>query len=127
VKTNYKTKYSYLILSLLYPDRDWKDNQYHEDHIFPKTLFTSAKLKARGYDEQMIETYQRYFNTVLNLQLLTDSENLEKQAKDFDTWISTRDDNFINRHNIPILDSYRFDNFINFIEERKKILQSKLN
>ena len=47
--TNYSTKYSYLILSLFYPARDWKDNKYHEDHIFPKSEFTEAKLKRRGY------------------------------------------------------------------------------
>ena len=39
---NYKSKYSYLILSLLYPNRDWKDSNYHEDHIFPRSLFTLA-------------------------------------------------------------------------------------
>lgn len=126
LNNNYKTRYSYLILSLIYPDRDWKDNYYHEDHIFPKTSFTSAKLRARGYDEKKIEEYGKYFNTILNLQLLTDSENLEKNAADFDSWISTRDDNFKKRHSIPILNSYQFDSFINFIEERKKILQPKL-
>jgi len=123
---SYKTKYSYLILSLLYPDRDWKDNIYHEDHIFPKSLFTSAKLKSRGYDEKRSEKYQQYFNTILNLQLLTDSENLEKSATDFDSWISTRDYNFKDRHKIPVLDSYHFDKFIDFITERKKILKANL-
>ena len=125
--TNYKTKYSYLILSLLYPDRDWKDSIYHEDHIFPKSLFTSAKLRSRGYDEEKSEEYQQYFNTILNLQLLTDSENLKKSATDFDSWISTRDNNFKDRHEIPVLDSYHFDQFIEFIDERRNILKAKLS
>lgn len=124
--TNYKTKYSYLILSILYPDRDWKDNNYHEDHIFPKSSFTTAKLKGKGYDEKKIEEYQKYYNTILNLQLLTDSENLEKSATDLDSWIAARDANFKERHNIPILESYNFDNFIDFITERKQMLRIKL-
>ncbi|MBF0240388.1 MAG: DUF1524 domain-containing protein, partial [SAR324 cluster bacterium] len=124
--TNYKTKYSYPILALLYPNRDWKDNSYHEDHIFPKSLFTSAKLRAKGYDDKKIEEYQQYFNTVINLQLLADSENREKNATDFDLWISTRESNFKNRHSIPLLSSYGFDNFIDFINERKKLLKTKL-
>jgi uncharacterized protein with ParB-like and HNH nuclease domain len=124
--TNYKTKYSFLILSLLYPDRDWKDSNYHEDHIYPKSLFTTAKLEARGYAKDKINEYQQHYNTLLNLQLLTDSENLEKNATDFESWIATRDSNFKNRHRIPSLGSYQFDNFNAFINERKKILQVKL-
>lgn len=126
LQSNYKTKYSYLILSILYPDRDWKDCNYHEDHIFPKSEFTSAKLRARGYDDQKIYEFQQNYNTILNLQLLTDSENLEKNAKDFDSWISTRDDNYKSRHCIPVLGPYQFDNFLEFILERKKIIQGKL-
>ena len=68
----------------------------------------------------------RYYNTILNLQLLTDSENLEKKAKDFDSWIVTRDQNFKSRHKIPVMASYYFDEFIDFIAERKKILKTAL-
>lgn len=92
--TNYSTKYSYLILSLLYQNRDWKDHKFHEDHIFPKSEFTAAKLKARGYNKDQIGKWQEKYNTIINLQLLSDTENLEKGAESFDTWISTRDDNF---------------------------------
>lgn len=125
--TNYKTKYSYLILSLLYPDRDWKDSIFHEDHIFPKSLFTTAKLRKRGYDENRIKEYQGCFNTIINLQLLTGSENLEKSASDFDLWLSMRDENFKGRHKIPELSSYHFDNFIGFVKNRKEILKAKFN
>lgn len=124
---NYATKYSYLLLSLLYPDRDWLDNKYHEDHIFPKSEFTTAKLAKRGYDEVRIKKYQRYFNTVLNLQLLTDKENLDKNAEDFGIWIASRDINFKNRHSIPEITTYEFDEFLTFIEERKEIFKKKLS
>jgi uncharacterized protein with ParB-like and HNH nuclease domain len=124
--TNYSTKYSYLILSLLYPDRDWKDNKYHEDHIFPKTEFTSAKLKDRGFDDIKIQQYQKYYNSIINLQLLTDSENLEKSSESFDTWFASRDNNFKMRHNIPTLNSYGFNNFIEFVVERENIVKQKL-
>jgi uncharacterized protein with ParB-like and HNH nuclease domain len=126
LSTNYGTKYSYLILSLIYPDRDWKDKQYHEDHIFPKNEFTSTKLKQRGYDQETIEKYQRYFNCIVNLQLLTSSENLEKSSSDFDTWFASRDSNFKDRHTIPTVTSYDFDNFLEFIAERKKLLQKNM-
>lgn len=123
---NYSTKYSYLILSLLYPNRDWKDNKYHEDHIFPKSEFTTAKLRQRGYAKEKIENFQKYYNCILNLQLLTDSENLEKKAESFDIWFSTRDNNFKDRHTIPTISAYTFENFLEFIIERGKLLQHKL-
>jgi uncharacterized protein with ParB-like and HNH nuclease domain len=126
VANNYGTKYSYLILSLLYPDRDWKDNYYHEDHIFPKSEFTRSKLHQRGYKEEKIERYLKYFNTISNLQLLTESENLSKNAKPFDEWICTRDDNFKSRHLIPIMSSYNIDNFLDFIEARTDAISAQL-
>jgi len=125
-KINYKTKYSYLVLSLLYPDRDWKDNIYHEDHIFPKSEFTRSKLKKRGYTDQKINAYLNTFNTILNLQLLTNTENLTKSSTPFDKWINSRDNNFKERHSIPLLQDYSFDNFDKFIEERKKIIINKI-
>jgi uncharacterized protein with ParB-like and HNH nuclease domain len=124
--TNYGTKYSFLILSLIYPDRDWKDKIFHEDHIFPKSEFSDAKLKQRKYDDVKIEEYRKYYNTILNLQLLTDSENLEKTAQDFSGWITTRDINFKSRHMIPNNISYNFDDFLDFIKERKELLLSKI-
>jgi hypothetical protein len=127
LQNNYKTRYSFLILSLLYPDRDWKDSFYHEDHIYPKSEFTTAKLRARGYNDNGIDEYQKYGNTILNLQLLTDSENLAKKAKDFDTRIATRDENFKSRHKIPAMPSCHFDNFLDFIAERKNILKKALS
>lgn len=124
--TNYGTKYSYLILSLLYPNRDWKDNTFHEDHIFPRSEFTQRNLQKRGYDANKIQEYLTHYNTIANLQLLTDSENLEKNASAFDSWLPTRDGNFKTRHRIPEVDSYTFDNFIPFVQARRKEIESSL-
>ncbi len=124
--TQYGSKYSYLILSLLYPGRDWKDNTYHEDHIFPKSEFTTRSLNARKYDADDIASYQKHFNTVANLQLLTDKENLEKNAAAFDGWLQTRDAQFRTRHTIPVLPDYGFDHFLKFIEKRRADVRKKL-
>jgi uncharacterized protein with ParB-like and HNH nuclease domain len=123
---NYSTKYSYLILSLLYPDRDWKGKKFEEDHIFPKSEFTTPKLKQRGYNLEQIVEYQKYFNCVSNLELLTDTENREKSAGAFDTWFASRDNNFKDRHFIPTISNYSFDSFLEFYRERKELLKEKL-
>ncbi len=123
--TNYSTRYSFLILSLLYPGRDWKGNRFNEDHIFPQSEFTKAKLTKRGYDEEKITKYQSYYNTIYNLELLDDIENKSKNATPFDVWITSRDANFKQRHSIPNLDNYDFDHFIEFVEARKELLAEK--
>lgn len=123
---NYNGRYTFLSLSFLYPDRHWKDTNLHEDHIYPKSEFETRKLKKRGYDKETIEKYQSLYNTILNLQLLTDSENLSKSSTPFDKWIITRDQNFKEMHIIPQMDDYSFDNFLEFIEKRKPLIVEKL-
>ncbi len=119
---NYGTRYSYLILSLLYPGRDWKDKKYNEDHIFPQNEFKIKNLRARGYDDAKIEKYTACFNSILNLELLDDSENKSKNATPFDKWLKDRDANFKNRHHIPEMNDYGLDNFLEFIQKRKELL-----
>lgn len=102
----YQGRYTNLVLSLLYPDRDWKDAVFHEDHIFPQSEFQVRALKNRGYDEPKVESYLSKYNVLPNLELLTDSENLSKNATPFNDWIRTRDAAFRGRHLIPNLPTY---------------------
>jgi len=122
----YQGRYTNLVLSLVYPDRDWKDAVFHEDHIFPQSEFQVRALKKRGYDETKVQAYLSSYNILPNLQLLTDSENLSKNATPFDKWIQTRDPAFKNRHLIPVLPQYGFDLFEEFSKERKALIVSAL-
>lgn len=122
----YQGRYTNLILSLLYPDRDWKDAVFHEDHIYPKSEFQVRLLKKRGYDEPRIQSYIAKYNTIANLQLLTESENLSKNATLFDEWIDTRDETFHKRHLIPHLPNYGFDLFEKFFADRTNLITSLL-
>lgn len=120
--TKYGTKYSYLLLALLYPNRNWLGKKYAEDHIFPQSEFTRPKLLRRGYSEERIQSYLSNYNTLVNLELLEENENKAKNAEPFDEWIKSRDDNFKERHLIPNIDNYDFDHFLEFIAARKKLL-----
>jgi len=122
----YQGRYTNLVLSLLYPDRDWRDAIFHEDHIFPQTEFQKRNLKKRGFSDQRIDLYLAKFNTLVNLQLLTDSENLSKNATPFEEWIKTRDANFRQRHLIPQLTSYDLDSFEEFVTERSNMITGAL-
>lgn len=122
----YQGRYTNLALSLLYPDRDWKDAVFHEDHIFPQTEFQRSKLKTRGYDDAKVQRYLSTYNSLVNLQLLTDSENLSKNATPFDDWLKTRDLAFRKRHLIPILPAYGFDTFEEFRKKRAALITNAL-
>jgi hypothetical protein len=115
----YQGRYTNLVLSLLYPDRDWKDAVFHEDHIFPQSEFQLRLLKRRGYDESKVQSYLAKYNLLANLQLLTESENLSKNATPFEEWIKTRDTSFRKRHLIAEMTSYEFDAFDEFCEKRR--------
>lgn len=122
----YQGRYTNLVLSLLYPDRDWKDAAFHEDHIFPQSEFNVRGLRKRKYDEKRIEFYLAHYNTLCNLQLLTDSENLSKNATPFEEWIKTRDASFRARHLIPEMTTYGLDAFDEFYEKRKTRISQTL-
>jgi len=122
----YQGRYTNLILSLLYPDRDWKDAVFHEDHIFPQSEFQIRALKKRGYDDAKVQSYMAKYNVLSNLQLLTASENLSKNATPFDKWIQTRDAPFLKRHLIPDLATYGFDSFEEFFKKRSALIVATL-
>jgi hypothetical protein len=57
-------RYTSLVLSLLYPGRDWKDAAFHEDHIFPQSEFEAGALKKRGFDEAKLQYYVFKYNAL---------------------------------------------------------------
>lgn len=122
----YGTRYSYLILSLAYPGRDWKDRKFQEDHIFPYSRIQRKELKRIGFEDEKIDRYVELRDTICNLELLSESENNDKRAKPFEQWVIERDSNFKTRHLIPDMESYSMDNFESFISERRNLLHDAL-
>ena len=70
-------------------------------------------------------------NDISNLQLLPAIPNIEKQNKDFAEWfeetnITDKDkQEYRHLHYIPDME-YTYENYLEFIEERKKLLRNKL-
>jgi hypothetical protein len=67
------------LLSLLYPFVDLR-NQFHIDHVFPISRFSSAKLKKLGLEAEQIDTLADHANRLPNLQLLEGAINNQKRA-----------------------------------------------
>lgn len=81
VTMKYGDKRVFLLLSLLYPFVDLR-NQFYIDHIFPYSQFKPSLLKADPdpLDETTIELWRELRDQLPNLQLLDGIANIEKQA-----------------------------------------------
>lgn len=126
MESGYQGRYTNLVLSLLYPDRDWKNAVFHEDHIFPQAEFQVRALKKRGYDDAKVARYVSRYNRLGNLELLTEGENLSKNATPFESWIKSRDEDFRRRHLIPALSNLGLDTFEEFVTAREGLIKSRL-
>lgn len=126
----YGQSYTFSVLSLLYPHLDYK-NKFHQDHIFPKSYFTSKRLTDKGILKDKHDFYLTNFNNIGNLQLLEGITNEEKSGKDFKQWVKSEypDEEsrikYMESHLIPNI-SLEFDNFEEFIIERNKLILQRL-
>lgn len=122
--TQMDNQYAFSILSLLYPNLDYKNNNFHKDHVHP----------ASTYKKLSEENKERYgwhtFNSIYNLQMLDANENMSKKDLSLKEWVEkdTNEDNkeqFLNLHIIPNID-FSLENFSEYIENRKGILMERL-
>lgn len=122
----YGEAYTYSVLAFLYPTLDFS-NKFHQDHIFPKKMFTKKRLSEAGIKDDEIDFFMAKFNSLANLQLLEGIPNQEKSDKDFDTWLADKYPleadrrDYRAKHYIPDID-LSFANFREFIEQREKLL-----
>lgn len=117
----------FLALSLLYERTNWGALEYHQDHIFPRSLFTEKNLEAHSVPPEKHERYKELSNRIGNLELLLAQENQEKSNKDFGEWISTRDHTFKQTHLIPKDESLlRLERFEHFVEAREALIRERL-
>ena len=99
--------------------------------MFPKSVFTAKKLKAKGVPDGKIDDFITNYNFIGNLQLLEEIPNIEKNAMDFDDWLSQKIpvgglSDYKKKHYVPNV-SLDFSNFDVFLKGREKLLIQKLN
>lgn len=122
--TQMDNQYAFSILSLLHPNLDYKNNNFHKDHIHPASTY-------KKLSEENKEKYGWYaFNSIFNLQMLDANENMSKKDLSLKEWVEkeTNEDNkeqFLNLHVIPNVD-FSLENFSEYIEKRKAILMERL-
>jgi hypothetical protein len=124
LNTQKENKYAFSILSLLYPQLDYKNNNFHKDHIHPESSFKSlSEIDKSKYDWAS-------YNSICNLQMLDANENMSKNGKRLIDWIDLETKNkdkisFLENHLIPNVD-LALENFDDYFDKRKLLLTEKL-
>ncbi len=122
--TQIEDKYAFSILSLLYPNLDFKNNNFHKDHLHPVAQF--GKLSRKDKNTYTWEDY----NSIYNAQLLDANENMSKKDLPLSEWVNNQTNKsnrkkFLLDHLIPNVD-LEITNFAEFFKARKALLIEKL-
>lgn len=88
LELSYGARGTFATLAILYPGLDFS-KEFHEDHIWPKSLFTRRRLEEAGIAAAKVDEYITRVNSLPNLQLLEGRVNQEKLAKLPSAWIET--------------------------------------
>jgi hypothetical protein len=136
LSTQYDEKQAFTILALLSPNLDYKNGNFHKDHLHPASGFKKRHLVAAGVSDGGLAFYHNpdNWNSILNLSYLDANENKSKQDRpllDRVTDEAKRQDisltKFCSDHSLPTKAStLEFSDFVDFITERRRILGGRL-
>ncbi|RYE52064.1 MAG: hypothetical protein EOP48_17255 [Sphingobacteriales bacterium] len=119
------SQYSFPLLALLYPHLDYKNNNFHQDHLHPAASYSLLS------DEDKQKYGWQVYNSILNLQMLDANLNSSKNDGPLEPWIAdeTGDKNrdmFLATQIIPSDAGLKLIEFADFIEKRRTLLKNKL-
>lgn len=123
--------YTFMVLSLLYPNLKYSQKGFHQDHMHPYTGFTADKLSkvvlpdGSSLDRDTIGEWQRRRNTLANLQLLEGRENEKKNKTPLVDWLKVSG-NADNAKYLPEGISYELGNFEEFMAKRQELMSAEL-
>lgn len=127
----YGRRRTFPALSLLYPGLDLT-RDFHEDHIFPRSLFTRTRLRRAGIAEAKIDDYQQRMDALPNLQLLPGLPNVQKQAKLPAEWLQgphfTSDEmrnRYLAENDLNAL-PLQVESFLEFWDGRRQLIEGRL-
>ena len=124
--TKYGKGDTLMVMSILYPWANLKNN-FHIDHMYPKSKFKRNILNKMGITEEEQDFYLENYNYLGNLQLLEAIPNEEKSGMFFDEWMNENYSDtesrkeYMKKHYIPDVD-FSFSNFEEFLTEREKLI-----
>jgi hypothetical protein len=126
----YGDRRAFPLLSLLFPFHDLR-NEFHVDHIFPRSRFSESRLAKEGLSAEARSEWIDRADRLGNLQLLDGVLNKEKNAALPHDWLAraipeaSNREAFINRHRLGTVPDSLLD-FPKFYEARRNDLLGRL-
>ena len=130
LELKYGGQRTFPVLALLYPGLDFS-KQFHEDHIFPRSRFTTKKLNDAGVPVDQTDRFVAARDLLPNLQLLGGIANVEKRAKLPADWLSTAFGSDEKRATYAAENDlvgllFGIQDFMTFYEQRKARMRDRL-
>lgn len=128
--TPYGRPNTFVVLALLFPHVNTR-NLHHVDHVYPRSLITTAKLKkADSLSDEDREWASWYRDRLPNLQLLEGPENIAKKDRNPLDWAKATFDqhqsvNYLDLNALPELPG-SVSEFPGWCEQRYKLLERRL-
>ncbi|MDY5615429.1 MAG: DUF262 domain-containing protein [Helicobacter sp.] len=117
---------AFAVLSLLYPNLDYKNNNFHKDHLHPESAYKEYEKLYKGTNDCISFVI---YDSLPNLQMLDANENESKSNKSLEQWVNEKCNGnrkeFLEKHLIPNVD-LSLSNFNNFFKERKVLIIQRL-
>ncbi|SQD78318.1 DUF262 domain-containing protein [Moritella yayanosii] len=119
------------LLHLLFPEMNPTET-FHIDHLHPKDAFQKKKIKSHAFlkeDAELMVFYAdvKKWNSIANLHLLNDSQNMSKKAKELVDWVGSPGISVTKQSLLLTEDvSLAFSDFKRFYEQRRKALIERL-
>lgn len=130
VETPYGDRRCFPLLALLFPFVDLR-NEFHIDHVFPRSRFEKRALTAAGLDAEAFERARERRDFLPNLQLLQGRLNQSKGSKMPGEWLReqfpdarSKEEN-LERHELGTVPE-AFDEFESFYEARRARLKERI-
>ena len=123
--------YTFMLLSLLYPNLKYSQKGFHQDHMHPYAGFEESKIASlklpdgSAIDDVRKDEWRRRRNTLANLQLLEGRENERKNATPLVDWIKVIA-NSENAKYMPSDSSFELSHFEDFMDKRQKLMSDAL-
>ena len=126
-------RYAFSILALLAPHLDYRNNDFHKDHLHPISAFDWVTVHTMKLSDEARPRFEsaEWNNSIINLQMLDGNENKSKQDRSLKDWFKIeakkKDPDLLReRCLIPAGASLEFKDFSDFAEKRRALLAEKL-
>jgi hypothetical protein len=118
------------LLHLLFPEMN-STEVFHIDHLHPRSQFDKNKLKKIDFlvdSTDMFNFYlnPKHWNSIANLHLLNDSQNLSKKDKSLMDWLNDPNIHLTAENLLVNKDVLGFDSFHEFYAQRHESLKQRL-